>query len=69
MEIKNEHQLSSNWKILLFDDYTFNYLSYFKTGDLRENNITMNIHINNPKEEILGVEAIYFISPQENSIQ
>lgn len=60
--------LTDSWKILIFDDFTYNIISNFKIGDLRENNITLHLHIKEKKEELLGVQVIYFISPIEESI-
>jgi hypothetical protein len=66
----NTGDLSSTaWKILIFDDFTYNIISNFKIGDLREANITLHIHIKDFKEELCGVEAIYFIAPTKNSIE
>ena len=56
------------WKILIFDDTTFNIVSNFKVGDLREANITLHLHIDDNKSELSGVDVIYFISPRRYSI-
>lgn len=56
------------WKILIFDDMTYNIVSNFKVGDLREANITLHLHINDAKSELSGVDAIYFITPSRESI-
>jgi hypothetical protein len=61
-------QLESAWKVLIFDDFTFNIVSNFKVGDLREANVTLHLHIKDSKEELNGVEAIYFISPSQKSV-
>ena len=58
----------SNWKVLIYDDVSFNIISNFKIGDLRENNITLHLHINEKKAELGGVDAIYFLSPTSSSI-
>ena len=46
MEV-NEVKLKSNngWKVLVYDDHTQNILTNFKTGDLREHNITLHLHV------------------------
>ena len=64
----NQSNLNDSWKVLIFDDFTYNIISNFKIGDLRENNITLHLHIKEKKEELLGVQVIYFISPNEKSI-
>lgn len=56
------------WKILIFDDITYNIVSNFKVGDLREANVTLHLHINDEKSEISGVDTIYFLSPSKESI-
>ena len=62
-------QIESAWKILIFDDFTYNIVSNFKVGDLREANVTLHLHIKDAKEELNGVEAIYFISPTQKSVE
>lgn len=46
LEFEQLEKFSNNWKILIYDDRTFNYLVSLKTGDLRENNVTMHLNIN-----------------------
>ena len=47
---------------------TYNIVTNFKVGDLREANITLHMHIDDPKSEISGVDVIYFIAPNQDSI-
>lgn len=68
MQLSSPQQFPSNWKILVYDEHTFNFLSYLKTRDLRENNVTMHVTLGSQKEELLGVEAIYFIYPSRESL-
>lgn len=56
------------WKVLIFDDQTNPLMSNFKVGDLRESNITLHMSSRDKKEPISGVEAIYIISPDNESI-
>ena len=51
----------NGWKVLIYDDYTQNILTNFKTGDLREHNVTLHLHVKQQKEKLIGVNIIYFI--------
>lgn len=56
------------WKVLVYDDFTTNIISNFKIGDLRESNITLHLNVNEKKDPIPGVEAIYLIAPEKVSL-
>ncbi len=58
-----------SWKILIFDNGTYPIVTNFKIGNLRENNITLHFHIKEKKEELLGLDIIYFLSPEKESVE
>lgn len=48
---------------MIYDQETFKIISLFKIGDLRERFVGDHIDIQSDKEEMLGVDAVYFIEP------
>ena len=57
------------WKILIYDQLTSNLITNFKIRDLRESNITLHLNVNDPKEPLPGVEAIYLLSNDPVSLE
>ena len=44
------------WKVLIYDDFTFEIISTFKMGFLRNENITLHLHIDSTKEVNANLE-------------
>ena len=49
-ETTGKSEAGAGWKILLFDSFTFEVLSSFKMGFLRDHNVTLHMHIDSNKE-------------------
>ncbi|CAD8187391.1 unnamed protein product [Paramecium pentaurelia] len=58
------------WKILCYDSYCEKRLStIYRVGDLREMCITLHFNLDQNRERLHGVTAIYFIQPLQSSIE
>ena len=57
----------AKFKLLIYDKETFNILNHFKVIDLREQLICDHVDIVSQKEEILGINAIYFVAPTKEN--
>jgi sec1 family domain-containing protein 1 len=57
------------WKVLIFDNFNRQInSSLFKMKDLRENNITLYFHIQDHREQLHGVTAIYLVQPNKENL-
>ncbi|CAK93741.1 unnamed protein product (macronuclear) [Paramecium tetraurelia] len=58
------------WKILCYDSYCEKRLStIYRVGDLREMCITLHFNLDQNRERLHGVTALYFIQPIQASIE
>lgn len=57
------------WKILIFDQFCQESLSTLvKVGNLRDENVTLHLNINSPRDKIHGVNIIYYLQPTKENI-
>lgn len=57
------------WKILIHDQFGKDSLStVFKIGDLRSENVTLNLHLFSERDKIHGVNALYLVQPSTENI-
>jgi len=60
----------NTWKIMIYDQANNDVISsLFKVKDLRENNITLYFNINQYRDQIQGVTAIYLVKPISENIE
>lgn len=70
MQCPDEHcKDEAKFKLLIYDKETFNILNHFRVIDLREQLICDHVDILSSKEEILGINVIYFVSPIKENFE
>jgi hypothetical protein len=69
LQSPNTAQREQNrFKLLIYDQETFKVISLFKIGDLRERFVGDHVDIQSDKEEMLGVDAVYFVEPSRKNL-
>ncbi|KAK2194877.1 bifunctional Sec1-like protein/Sec1-like [Babesia duncani] len=64
-----EHKTVKTWKVLIYDDEAKMILApILKVGQLRKLGVTINMSINETREQIPGVDAVYLVSPKRKNI-
>ena len=64
----SDSESKNQWSILIYDDSTSLIVSSFKSSYFKENNVALHIHINEAKEKVNYIDAIYFIAPSTSSV-
>ena len=68
--IRKASKESFGWKVVVYDSFCKNVLStIFKVGTLRDLNITLHLNINSRKEQIKGINTIYFVCPTKENYE
>lgn len=63
-------QSTLHWKVLLYDTHSQRILStLFRVGDLREMCITLHFNIDQMREKLHSVLAIYLLQPSQDSLK
>ena len=58
------------WKVFVYDNLGQDILSpILKVNDLRENGITVHLHLNKERLPIPDVPAVYFVKPTHENIK
>ncbi|EMD49779.1 vacuolar protein sorting-associated protein, putative [Entamoeba histolytica HM-3:IMSS] len=69
-KIRQAESTESKWKLLVFDKFCSELIeSHFVVSDLRKNGVTMILNIENQRQKIDDVEAIYIIQPTKKNIE
>merc|ERR1711865_1018051 len=62
--------IDEKWKVLIYDQFCRDVISpLLRVGDLRKQGVTLHLEIENNREEVGDVAAIYFVKPDEATVQ
>jgi hypothetical protein len=61
---------SQTWKVLIFDNFCKEVVApLLKIGGLRNHGVTLHLNIENDRQPVTDVPAVYFLEPTEQNIQ
>ncbi|ELP93980.1 hypothetical protein EIN_181470 [Entamoeba invadens IP1] len=57
------------WKVVIFDQFNCDLLSLqLRVGEVRKYGVTLMLHIDNPRQPLEDVPAIYFVEPTKRNV-
>lgn len=70
MKVMASNEETLAWKILIFDNYNRAIVSsQLKMKDLRDQNITLYLSLNENREQIHGVTILYLVEPTLENVE
>merc|ERR1711865_636645 len=61
--------IDEKWKVLVYDEFCRDVISpLLRVGDLRKLGVTLHLEIENNRDEVSDVAAIYFVRPTSETV-